>query len=69
MIANAAAGEAWLRKPGKRPNHPGKGEDTPRRAEGQARGYPSDLSYARWQVIAPHLPVQRLGRPVDETHH
>jgi putative transposase len=37
-----------------------------RRAAGQARGYPSDLADAQWQVIAPHLPAQvpgRRGRP------
>jgi transposase len=37
-----------------------------RRAEEQARGYPSDLTDAQWQVIAPHLPAQvpgRRGRP------
>lgn len=40
-----------------------------RQGGGRARGYPSDLSDAQWQVIAPHLPAQRLGRPVDETYH
>jgi putative transposase len=37
-----------------------------RRAAEQARGYPSDLADARWQVIAPHLPAYvpgRRGRP------
>jgi transposase len=37
-----------------------------RRAASQARGYPSDLTDAQWQVIAPHLPAQvpgRRGRP------
>jgi len=37
-----------------------------RRAGDQARGYPSDLTDAQWQVIAPHLPAQvpgRRGRP------
>src|SRR5260370_12511353 len=37
-----------------------------RRAGDQARGYPSDLTAAQWQVIAPHLPAQvpgRRGRP------
>ena len=37
-----------------------------RRAAGQARGYPSDLSDAQWQVIAAHLPQDvpgRRGRP------
>ena len=35
------------------------------RAE-QARGYPSDLTDAQWQVIAPYLPLTvpgRRGRP------
>jgi transposase len=40
----------------------------PARAQGmcQARGYPSDLTDARWQVIVPHLPPEvpgRRGRP------
>jgi transposase len=30
--------------------------------EGRARGYPSDLTDAQWQVIAPHLPTERPGR-------
>src|ERR1700751_2332898 len=37
-----------------------------RRAGRQARGYPSDLTDAQWQVIAPHLPAEvpgRRGRP------
>jgi putative transposase len=37
-----------------------------RQAGEQARGYPSDLTDAQWQVIAPHLPAQvpgRRGRP------
>ena len=37
-----------------------------RRAAEQARGYPSDLTDAQWQVIAPHLPAYvpgRRGRP------
>jgi len=37
-----------------------------RRAAAQARGYPSDLTDAQWQVIAVHLPAQvpgRRGRP------
>ena len=37
-----------------------------RRAGERARGYPSDLSDAQWQVIAPHLPAEvpgRRGRP------
>jgi putative transposase len=37
-----------------------------RRAEDQARGYPSDLTDAQWQVIAPYLPRYvpgRRGRP------
>ena len=37
-----------------------------RRAGEQARGYPSDLADAEWQVIAPHLPPEvpgRRGRP------
>ena len=36
------------------------------RAAEQARGYPSDLTDAQWQVIAPHLPAYvpgRRGRP------
>ena len=36
------------------------------RAGEQARGYPSDLIDAQWQVIAPHLPAEvpaRRGRP------
>jgi putative transposase len=33
-----------------------------RRASQQARGYPSDLPDARWQVIAPHLPSEVAGR-------
>ena len=36
------------------------------RAEGQARGYPSDLTDAQWQVIVVHLPAEvpgRRGRP------
>jgi putative transposase len=37
-----------------------------RRARRQARGYPSDLTDAQWQVIVPHLPAEvpgRRGRP------
>ncbi len=37
-----------------------------RRAREQARGYPSDLADAQWQVIVPHLPAEvpgRRGRP------
>ena len=37
-----------------------------RRAGRQARGYPSDLTEAQWQVIVPHLPPEvpgRRGRP------
>jgi transposase len=37
-----------------------------RRAGEQARRYPSDLTEAQWQVIAPHLPAEvpgRRGRP------
>jgi transposase len=36
-----------------------------RRAGGRARGCPSDLTGAQWQVIAAHLPaeVPRRGRP------
>ena len=37
-----------------------------RQAEEQARLYPSDLTDAQWQVIAPHLPPEvpgRRGRP------
>ena len=36
------------------------------RAGQRARGYPSDLTDAQWQVIAPHLPPEvpgRRGRP------
>jgi transposase len=33
-----------------------------RRAGHEARGYPSDLTDAQWQVIAPHLPADRPGR-------
>jgi transposase len=33
-----------------------------RRAGGRARGYPSDLTDAQWQVIAAHLPADRPGR-------
>ena len=36
------------------------------RAGEQARSYPSDLTDAQWQVIAPHLPAYvpgRRGRP------
>jgi transposase len=33
-----------------------------RRAGRGSRGYPSDLTDAQWQVIAPHLPAQRPGR-------
>jgi transposase len=36
------------------------------RAAGRARGYPSDLTDAQWQLIAPHLPPDvpgRRGRP------
>jgi putative transposase len=33
-----------------------------RRAGRRARGYPSDLTDAQWQVIAPHLPAERPGR-------
>jgi transposase len=31
-------------------------------AKEQARGYPSDLTDAQWQVIAPHLPCDVAGR-------
>jgi putative transposase len=37
-----------------------------RRAKEQARGYPSDLADAQWQVIVPYLPSEvpgRRGRP------
>src|SRR5260370_2890347 len=37
-----------------------------RRAGARARGYPSDLTDAQWQVIAPHLRAEvpgRRGRP------
>jgi putative transposase len=33
-----------------------------RRAGGGARGYPSDLTDAQWQLIAPYLPANRPGR-------
>jgi putative transposase len=33
-----------------------------RRAAGRARGYPSDLTDAQWQLIAPHLPADMPGR-------
>jgi transposase len=33
-----------------------------RRNEGGARGYPSDLTDAQWQVIAPYLPADQAGR-------
>ena len=33
-----------------------------RRAGPQARGYPSDLTDAQWQVIVPHLPAEVPGR-------
>jgi transposase len=33
-----------------------------RRAGRRARGYPSDLTDAQWQVIAPHLPAEQPGR-------
>jgi transposase len=33
-----------------------------RRAGRRARGYPSDLTDAQWQVIAPHLPADQPGR-------
>jgi transposase len=32
-----------------------------RRARPQARGYPSDLTDAQWQVIVPHLPTRAPG--------
>ena len=32
-----------------------------RRAEDQARGYPSDLTDAQWQVIEPYLPARAPG--------
>src|SRR5690242_14990116 len=32
-----------------------------RRAEDQARGYPSDLADAQWQVIEPYLPARAPG--------
>jgi transposase len=37
-----------------------------RQAAERPRGYPSDLTDAQWQVIAPHLPAEvpgRRGRP------
>jgi transposase len=33
-----------------------------RRPRPRARGYPSDLTDAQWQVIAPHLPADQPGR-------
>jgi putative transposase len=33
-----------------------------RRSGGRARGYPSDLTDAQWQVIAAQLPAERPGR-------
>ena len=45
-----------------------KNQRRPARAQGtrpagcQARGYPSDLTDAQWQVIAPHLPADQPGR-------
>src|ERR1022692_4805073 len=33
-----------------------------RQAGGRARGYPSDLTDAQWQVMAAHLPADRPGR-------
>ena len=33
-----------------------------RRAGPRARGYPSDLTDAQWQLIAPHLPPDQPGR-------
>ena len=33
-----------------------------RRAGRGARGYPTDLTDAQWQAIAPHLPADRPGR-------
>jgi transposase len=33
-----------------------------RRAGRRARGYPSDLTDAQWELIAPHLPAQVAGR-------
>jgi transposase len=45
-----------------------KNQREPARAQGtrpagrQARGYPSDLTDAQWQLIAPHLPADRPGR-------
>ena len=33
-----------------------------RRARREARGYPSDLTDAQWQVIAPYLPPDQPGR-------
>jgi transposase len=32
------------------------------RVGSQARGYPSDLTNAQWQLIAPHLPREVAGR-------
>jgi transposase len=37
-----------------------------RQAAERPRGYPSDLTDAQWQIIAPHLPAEvprRRGRP------
>jgi len=33
-----------------------------RQPTAQARGYPSDLTDAQWQVIVPHLPAEVAGR-------
>ena len=39
---------------------PARAQDMRRRR--RARGYPSDLTDAQWQVIAAHLPADRPGR-------
>ena len=36
------------------------------RRAGRARGYPSDLSDAQWQVIVPHLPAEGIRRRIIE---
>jgi transposase len=43
-----------------RKTRPARAQGT-RRTRPQARGYPSDLTDAQWQVIAPHLPAQTAG--------
>jgi len=43
------------------PEGPARAQGT-RRAGRGARGYPSDLTDAQWQVIAPYLPPGQPGR-------